>query len=60
MASSGQARLSSSSKMPINYVRVENPSEQEEELSKMDTQGVHEALRYALKASVVQNKSKYP
>ncbi len=46
--------------MPINYVRVENPSEQEEELSKMDTQGVHEALRYALKASVAQNKSKHP
>eukprot|EP00794_Sanderia_malayensis_P010733 gene10733-11882_t len=30
--------------MPINYVRVENPSEQEEELSKMAVQGVHETI----------------
>ena len=33
---------------PIDHVRVENPSEQEEELSKMAVQGVHEAVRYVL------------
>ena len=30
---------------PIDYARAENPSEQEEELSKMAVQGVHEAVR---------------
>lgn len=32
----------------IDSVRVENPSEQEEELSKMAVQGVHEAIRYTI------------
>ena len=34
-----------SSEMPVKYVRVENQSEQEDELSKMAVQGVHETVR---------------